>query len=128
MAKKFIGNHKSKRPVTGGPKNTSLRESRIITKLASYSDPPRDKDVQYPLGYVDRNLPDDDNWTRESVVDLVVCCILQRGSKTPTHSSKLMEIYAMVLKRLESPGRVLYATMDFWRHSPIMCEMAVDRL
>lgn len=126
MALKFVGTRKSDRPKTGA-KGDRLKPAYISTTLGrSVGDRAVADEVSYPLGYTDD--PDGAVWTREFIADLFTCVFLQKGSKTPTHAAKLMEIHAGIFRKLNLPRRIADATLDFWRHNPVRLELALDHL
>ncbi|CAD7941057.1 unnamed protein product [Amoebophrya sp. A120] len=69
-----------------------------------------------------------ERWTKEELFDMLCYCFLAKGSKTPTHATKLMEIHRDVFAKFALPLRFIHVALDLWQHNPVRLELALEHL
>jgi len=115
FALKYIGTQKAKRP---------LDVQCSVIKIDDNADA-----VTYPFGYADDNLDKEkQKWTKEELFELLLFCFLQKGSRTPTHAEKLLEIHHVILRNFSLPQKLVDIYLSAWRNHPVRCELAMEQI
>ncbi|CAD7956824.1 unnamed protein product [Amoebophrya sp. A25] len=118
---KVIGTKKSRRP-DKNHKNERFTATTIVRGRSK---------VQYPIGYHEKHADEDgksEKWGKEELFDMLCYCFLQKGSKTPTHATKLMELHRHLFAKFALPLRFITVVLDIWQHNPVRLELALEHL